>query len=70
MFLQIIFQKKLSQLFLEVLTEKKMEHGSSYPAIDFEKPKQFYQEIVDGQESYGFMAGVATITDWATNPKP
>ena len=44
---------KIGQLFPEVLTEKRDEHGRLRPAIDFEKLKQFLsQEIVDGRESY------------------
>ena len=46
---------KIGQLFPEVLTEKRDEHGRLRPAIDFEKLKQFLsQEIVDGRESYEF----------------
>lgn len=46
---------KIGQLFPEVLTEKRDEHGRLRPAIDFEKLKQFLsEEIVDGRESYEF----------------
>lgn len=46
---------KISQLFPEVLTEKRDEAGRLRPAIDFEKLKQFLsEEIVDGRESYEF----------------
>ena len=46
---------KIGQLFPEVLTEKRDEHGRLRPAIDFEKLKQFLsEEIVDGHESYEF----------------
>lgn len=46
---------KIGQLFPEVLTEKRDEHGRVRPAIDFEKLKQFLsEEIVDGRESYEF----------------
>ena len=46
---------KIGQLFPEVLTEKRDEHGRLCPAIDFEKLKQFLsEEIVDGRESYEF----------------
>lgn len=46
---------KIGQLFPEVLTEKRDEHGRLRSAIDFEKLKQFLsEEIVDGRESYEF----------------
>lgn len=46
---------KIGQLFPEVLTEKRDEHGRLRPAIDFEKLKQFLsEEIVDGRETYEF----------------
>ena len=46
---------KIGQLFPEVLTEKRDEHGRLRPAIDFDKLKQFLsEEIVDGRESYEF----------------
>lgn len=46
---------KIGQLFPEVLTEKRDEHGRLRAAIDFEKLKQFLsEEIVDGRESYEF----------------
>lgn len=46
---------KIGQLFPEVLTEKRDEHGRLRLAIDFEKLKQFLsEEIVDGRESYEF----------------
>lgn len=46
---------KIGQLFPEVLTEKRDEHGRLRPAIDFEKLKQFLsEEILDGRESYEF----------------
>lgn len=46
---------KIGQLFPEVLTEKRDEHGRLRPAIDFEKLKQFLsEEIADGRESYEF----------------